>query len=62
VIAGGHLFVTSGDGVVSVLGLGDDLQVLAKNDLGEAIMATPAVVGGVLYIRTASSLFAFGAR
>jgi hypothetical protein len=48
--------------VVSVLGLGDDLQVLAKNDLGEAIMATPAVVGGVLYIRTASSLFAFGAR
>ena len=62
VIAGSRLFVTSGDGVISVLGLGDDLQVLAKNDLGEPIMATPAVVGGVLYVRTASALFAFGGK
>lgn len=59
VVANGHLIVASGDGVVSVLGTGDRLDVLAKNDLDEAIMATPAVVGSVLYIRTASGLFAF---
>ena len=35
-------------------------EVLAKNDLGEEIRATPAVVGGVIYIRTASGLAAFG--
>jgi outer membrane protein assembly factor BamB len=62
VIAGGRFYVASGDGVVSVLSLGDHLDVLAKNDLGEAVMATPAVVGGVLYVRTASALFAFGAK
>lgn len=58
----GRLFVTSGDGVVTVLGTGDALEVLAKNDLGEEIKATPAVAGGVLYIRTASGLVAFGQR
>jgi outer membrane protein assembly factor BamB len=58
----GRLFVTSGDGVVTVLGTGDALEVLAKNDLGEEIKATPAVAGGVLYIRTASGLAAFGQR
>jgi hypothetical protein len=43
-----------------VLGTGDHLEVLARNDLGEDISATPAVVGGVLYVRTATNLFAFG--
>jgi hypothetical protein len=62
VIAGDRLLVTSGDGVVSVLGLGDHLDVLAKNELGEPVMATPAVIGGVLYVRTASALFAFGGK
>jgi outer membrane protein assembly factor BamB len=62
VAANGRLIVASGDGVVSVLGTGDRLEVLARNDLGEDILATPAVVGGVLYIRTPSSLSAFGQK
>lgn len=62
VVAGGRVFVASGDGVVSVLGTSDRLDVLAKNDLGETIMATPAIVRGVMYVRTASNLFAFGVK
>jgi outer membrane protein assembly factor BamB len=62
VAANGRVIVASGDGVVSVVGPGDHLDVLASNDLGEDIFATPAVVGGVLYIRTASNLFAFGQK
>jgi outer membrane protein assembly factor BamB len=62
VAANGRVIVASGDGVVSVLGTGDHLDVLAKNDLGEEIFATPAVVGGVLYVRTASNLFAFAQK
>ena len=54
--------MASGDGVVSVLGTGDTLEVLAKNDLAEDIRATPAVVGGVLYVRTASGLSAYGQK
>jgi outer membrane protein assembly factor BamB len=62
VVANGRLILASGDGVVTVLGTGDHLEVLAKNDFAEEIRATPAVVGGVLYIRTASGLFAFGGK
>jgi outer membrane protein assembly factor BamB len=54
--------VASGDGVVSVLGTGDRLEILAHNDLGEGILATPAIVGGVLYIRTSSNLMAFAQK
>ena len=38
---------------------GDKGEVLAKNDLGEAIVASPALVDGKLYIRTEGKLFAF---
>jgi hypothetical protein len=36
--------------------------VLARNDLGEPIFATPAVSNGVLYVRTASGISAFASR
>jgi outer membrane protein assembly factor BamB len=62
VAANGRLLVASGDGVVSVLGTGDRLEILAHNDLGEGILATPAIVGGVLYIRTSSNLMAFAQK
>ena len=48
VAAGGRIYLASEKGVVSVLATGDRLQVLARNDLGESVMATPAVVGGIL--------------
>ena len=39
---------------------GDSLDVLARNALGEPVIATPAIAGGKLYVRTAEHLFAFG--
>lgn len=63
VAAGDKLFVASGEGTVSVLGTGGAaLDVLAANELEEPIMATPAVSNGVIYVRTASGLSAFGGR
>ena len=41
---------------------GDKLEALARNDLQEEIFATPAVVDGMVYVRTAANLYAFGAR
>ena len=52
----------SGDGTVVVFAPGDTLDVLARNDLGEEIFATPAVVEGTLYVRTSGHLWAFGAK
>jgi outer membrane protein assembly factor BamB len=61
VAADGRVYVTSQKGRVVVLdAVSAALHVLARNDLGEQTMATPAIVDGKLYFRTASHLFAFG--
>ena len=36
--------------------------MLANNDLGEEIRATPAVIGGVLYLRSTSGVSAYGQK
>ena len=48
----GKVFAASRCGVVAVFETGDKLKVLARNDLKERIMATPAIVGGKIYVRT----------
>ena len=55
----GKVYVPSLRGVVVVLKASDKLEVLARNDLGEAIGATPAALDGVLYVRTDRHLYAF---
>lgn len=59
VAAGKQIYAASRDGVVVVVEAGDKGEVLAKNDLGEAIVASPALVDGKLYIRTEGKLYAF---
>jgi outer membrane protein assembly factor BamB len=62
VVAAGKVFLASGEGTVVVLAAGDKFDVVARNDLREPIFATPAVLGGVLYVRTTAHLFAFGEK
>lgn len=56
----GKVYLCSDSGVVTVLKAGDRYEVLAQNDLGETIRATPALVDGKIYVRTAEHLYAFG--
>ena len=60
VAANGKICVGSQQGVIVVFTAGDTLNVLARNDLGESIMATPAIVDNKLYVRTERHLYAFG--
>ncbi len=60
-LAAGHLYVASQPGVVTVVKAGPRFEMVSRNDLGEAVQASPAVVGSTLYLRTASKLYAFGA-
>lgn len=60
VAADGKVYFASQQGVVTVIKAGDAFQVLARNDLEEQIMATPAIVDGTIYFRTANYLSAFG--
>ena len=60
IVAGDKLYIASRGGILTVFEIGDSLKILAKSDLNEQIMATPAIVDNKLYIRTSDSLFAFG--
>jgi outer membrane protein assembly factor BamB len=59
IAANGKLYIASAEGTVTVLATGDEFKVVAKNDLGEPIYATPAVADGTLYVRTTGHLYAF---
>lgn len=60
VAAGGRVYVASDLGTVVVFEARDTLQVLARNELSEPILATPAIVEDRIYVRTLSHLYAFG--
>ncbi len=60
VAAGDKIFLGAQNGTMLVLRATDHLEVLAKNELSEPIMATPALVDGIIYIRAGESLYAFG--
>jgi outer membrane protein assembly factor BamB len=62
VMAGGHVYFASGDGVVSVVRDAEAFSPVARNDLGAPIFATPAAVDGVLYVRAGGHLYAFGKK
>jgi outer membrane protein assembly factor BamB len=55
----GKVYLASTRGVVVVLKATDKLEVLARNNLGETIGATPAILDGVLYVRAGKHLYAF---
>ena len=53
----GMIFCSSEDGDVFVLKAGDKYELLAKNSLGESIMASPAISGGKMFIRAIGHLY-----
>ena len=53
----GNLYCASEDGDVYVIRAGAAYELLAKNSLGEAIMASPAVSDGKMFIRTLNHLY-----
>ena len=60
VAADGKIYLTSEDGEMLVIAAGREFKQLATNSMGELVMATPALSDGVMYVRSASSLFAVG--
>ena len=58
----GKIYVTGENGFITVLAQAEKLEVLARNDMGEPCIATPAIADGRLYIRTREKLFCVGER
>jgi hypothetical protein len=62
VAADGKLYLSNEDGEILVIGAGEKFNHIATNSMGELLMATPALSEGVMYVRSASSLFAIGRK
>ncbi len=58
VAAAGRLYLPSEDGVFFVVRAGPAFALVARNDMREMMLATPAVVGDTLLVRTRTQLIA----
>lgn len=56
----GKIYVMGENGFLVVLEQGPYPKVLAKNDMGESCVATPALADGKVYVRTLKHLYCFG--
>ena len=59
-LADGKIYLTSEDGVTSVVKAGPAFEVLAENDLNDYTLSSPAVSDGQIFIRTAKALWCIG--
>ena len=62
IAAGGRIYFFSEDGKATVIEAGRAFKVLAENTLDDGFMATPAVDGPALYLRTKSHLYRVQAK
>jgi outer membrane protein assembly factor BamB len=60
VVADGRLYLASEDGEVYVVNAGPGLAQIAKNDMKEVIMATPAISDGLIIVRTLGHVYGIG--
>jgi outer membrane protein assembly factor BamB len=60
VAVNGKIFFTNDQGETFVLQAGREFKLLHTNTLGERTLASPALVDGVWYWRTATKLIAIG--
>ncbi len=58
----GSLYNVSTTGRVVVLAATSQYKLIARHDLGETSHATPAVSGGVMYLRSVSTLYSLGGK
>jgi hypothetical protein len=60
IAADGRVYFASSEGVVTVIAAdGDQLKVLSRNEIGEDMIATPAIAGNSIFIRTLRNLYVF---
>jgi outer membrane protein assembly factor BamB len=60
VAADGKVYFLSQTGETIVVKAGRTPAILARNDLGERLMASPAISGGLIFLRSDGRLFAIG--
>jgi outer membrane protein assembly factor BamB len=62
IAAAGKLYIATEEGDVYVVKAGPQFEQLAKNSVGEPVLATPALSGDLLIVRGAKHLFAIASQ
>jgi outer membrane protein assembly factor BamB len=62
VAANGYLYVFGLNGMLKVIKAGDKFEVASEYNFNDKILATPAIAGNTIYIRTKSSLLAYSGK
>ena len=62
IYADGKIYIAGENGYMVVLKSSDKLEILAKNDMGEPIVGTPAIADGRMIVRTRGHLYCVGLK
>ena len=62
VYANGYIYLTSRDGVITVVKAGRKFEIVASNSIGEVIAASPVITDQALYLRSYQALYAIGVK
>jgi outer membrane protein assembly factor BamB len=62
VLADGKVYVTSEEGLTSVVQAGPKFELLAENALNDFCLSSPAISDGQIFIRTANYLYCIGKK
>ena len=60
VASDGRIYLPSEDGDIFTVKAGPQFELLGKSEMGEPLMATPAIAGRLLLVRTERHLWAIG--
>jgi outer membrane protein assembly factor BamB len=62
ILAGEHLYFVNHDGLVQVVRLGKEGEIVGKTEVGEPILGSPAVADNALYLRSDAHLWKIAAK
>lgn len=57
ILSNGHLYFFNQDGLVQIVKIGDEGELVAQFEIGEPVLGTPAAVGNALYFRSHKHLW-----
>jgi outer membrane protein assembly factor BamB len=60
VAANGKIYAANDAGMTTVVQVGNQPQILAQNALGEGLLATPAIAGGCIFLRSDRYVYCVG--
>ncbi len=60
IAADGKIYIAGRNGFVVVIEDGPALKVLARNDMGNEVLATPSIADGRIFIRTRDKVICVG--